>query len=112
MRSRDLTTTETFYPSQHHPAVPVAYRHMAADIDVKLAPLIAALWRLGVVTTGCCQEIRASPRRAKPYAGYAAIDFTGAGAERFAAALCDGPAGRDARLMRRRASGMGGKQVD
>lgn len=108
MQSRDLSGPDTGQSSHYHPTVRVTYRTMTADIDQALAPLIAALWRLGITTTGCCQEIHPSPRRRKQYAGYAVIDFTARGAERFAAALCDGPAGSEARRLRTRASGSGG----
>ena len=75
---------------------------MAASIDVKLAPLIRVLWRLGAETTGCCQE---RPAHARRHPGYAWVAMPAESAARLAAALCDGPGDTDTRRMRRRACG-------
>jgi hypothetical protein len=40
------------------------------DIDVKLAPLIEQLWRLGIETNQCCEE---------EWPGLASIEFPGTG---------------------------------
>src|SRR5260370_9662969 len=88
-----------------HPAIRVTYRSMSASVDAKLAPLAAALWRLGIETSSCCQE---QPAYARRHPGYAYIAMPAESAARLAAALCDGPA-RDedpeTHRLRRRACG-------
>jgi hypothetical protein len=74
-----------------HPAVRVTWRDRGAWIDREIAPLIAAMWRLGIGTTGSCQEIRESPLARE---SYASIALTGAGADQFAGVLLRDPPGR------------------
>jgi len=45
--------------SRFHKTVRVVSGQWHADIDVEIAPLIKALWRAGIETTGSCQD---SPR--------------------------------------------------
>jgi hypothetical protein len=51
-----------------HETVKVKVGKWKADIDVLLAPLIEAIWKIGIYTYQCCQE---------SHAGLAEIEFPG-----------------------------------
>jgi len=60
---------------QRHPTVKVRSPWGRLNIDEKLAPLLCLLWRAGLQTNQCCQEVRP---------GLAEIEFAGsADAENF-----------------------------
>lgn len=73
--------------SNHHPSVKMtALDGDVVEIDEKLAPLIAELWRVGLDTVTCCQDAGESiaslveryphlAARAASDTGYAYIDF-------------------------------------
>ncbi len=41
----------------NHPSAEISHEHMHASVDVKLADIVLDLWKRGIETTGCCQEL-------------------------------------------------------
>ena len=54
IKSKRRTRAQT-RPRRPHPTVPLQWEAQAADIDVKIAPLVLEMWKAGIKTLGSCQ---------------------------------------------------------
>lgn len=58
-------------PTGEHAQVPIEVGHRRGNVDEKIAPLIAEVWRVGLDTIGSCQDRPAgSPHEGMAYIGF------------------------------------------